>query len=82
MSININVFERMLRTADEDTKRTILFDINRLIDYADFVSKLEDLINQNSESSFITKKLDSDRREKHNMAISCIAELNEISNAL
>lgn len=82
MSININVFEEMLKAAGSDTKKTILFNVNRLIDYADFVSKLEEMVREYSNSDYMLIKLDSDRREKHDMAISCIAELNEISNSL
>ncbi len=82
MSININVFENMLRCADNSTKKSIMFRINLLIDYADFVSKLEEMIKQYSESDYIIMKLDKDRREKHDMAISCIEDLNEISGDL
>lgn len=79
MSININVFENMMKSSTQETKKSILFRINILIDYADFVSKLEAMIKQNSDSDYIIMKLDQDRREKHDMAISCIQDLNEIS---
>lgn len=82
MSINFNVFEKMLQIADDTTKKSILFNVNRLIDYADFVSKLEEMIKQYSGSDYMIMRLDKDRREKHDMAISCITELNEISNNL
>lgn len=57
--------------------------VNRLVDYVEFISKIEkemSKLNLETKSGlYMAGVLDSQRREKHDIAIASLMELNEIA---
>lgn len=82
--INCDIIDRMLSSSDEAANKKIIIDIKLLIDYAKHVSimdeRIKELIQKGDRASDYTIiSIEKQRREKHDMAIQCLYELNEIS---
>lgn len=85
--INCDIIDKMLNSSDDNTSKTIMFDIKLLIDYAKHVSTMDERIKElvqkgDRASDYTVRLIEQQRREKHDAAIQCLYELNEISHSM
>lgn len=80
--INYDIIDTMLKTSENDAKKEILFEIKFLIDYAKHISTMEQRIREliqkdDGMSNYAIRALETQRQEKHNLAIQSLYNLNE-----
>lgn len=85
--IHYDIIDAMLKTSDIDTVKKIMFEIKFLIEYARHIStmeeKIRELIQKNDgASNYAIKVLETQRQEKHNLAIQSLYNLNETAVSL
>lgn len=83
--INYDTINKLLKNSDAENHCTIMFNIKLLTEYARHVSTMSDrikeLISKNDGmSNYMIKELENQRWKKHDMAISALAELNDIAD--
>ena len=86
VDINQSTVEQLLSDSNSSHYNEVLSDINILVDYANHVATMEEKLKSYPRNSgmyaFMAKNLDEQRREKHDRALYCLAELNGISQKL